>query len=212
LKIGHQVGFDNPSNIERIRFDYTISGRNLDTTDIAHMDYVRLVHIDEPELIETDTNFYLSSSENTYNYAVYSDSSYLGTLSDLDVLLKNNTVGNHNLTYVLYSASEKKAYLEETYQYAYTVEPAAFTVSLQSFYLSDIYVNTYVTSNYDGSYIVYEDGNPMDSGTLHKEGTTIITNRDLTPGASINYTIAFTSGSETVIQQLLLLGIQTKIQ
>jgi len=165
------------------------------------LDYVRLVHVDEPELIETDTNFYLSSSENMYNYAVYSDSSYLGTLSDLDVILKNNTVGNHNLTYVLYSASEKKAYLEETYQYAYTVEAAAFTVSLQSFYLSDLYVNTYVTSNYDGTYVVYEDGSPIDSGTLHKEGTTIITNRDVTPGASINYTIAFTSGSETVTFQ-----------
>jgi len=113
-------------------------------------DFIRLVHVDKPELIETDTNFYLSSSENTYDYVVYSDSSYLDTLSDLDVILKNNTVGNHNLTYVLYSASEKKAYLyvlysasekkaylEETYQYAYTVEAAAFTVSLQSFYLSD---------------------------------------------------------------------------
>jgi len=141
------------------------------------IDFIRLVHVDKPELIETDTNFYLSSSENMYNYAVYSDSSYLGTLSDLNVILKNNTVGNHNLTYVLYSASEKKAYLEETY------------------------VNTYVTSNYDGSYIVYEDGSPIDSGTLHKEGTTIITNRDVTPGASINYTIAFTSGSETVTFQ-----------
>ena len=167
----------------------------------VRLDYVVLVHVDSPVLIETDTTFYLSSTNNDYSYEIYSDETYLGVYTDLQTILKNNTVGNHNLTYVLFSAGEETAYLSSSYEYLYTVSAASFTVYLESFYLSYLYVNTFVTSNYDGTYIVYEDGTPEDSGTLYKDGTTIITSRDVTPGASINYTIAFTYGSEMVAFQ-----------
>jgi len=116
----------------------------------------------------------------------------------LDGIIKNNTIGSHNLTYIFFDVSDDYIYVNSNYSYYYTVEPDAFAVNVESFYLSDLYVNTYVTSNYDGSYIVYEDDSAIDSGTLFKEGTTIITSRNVTPAVSINYTIGFTYSLELV--------------
>ncbi len=151
-----------------------------------------------PTLIETDTSFYLSSTNNTNQYEIYLDSNYLGVYSDLQTILKNNTVGSHNLTYVLFSAGEETAYLSSTYEYLYTVEATAFSVSVENFYLSDLYVSTYVTSNYNGQYYVYKDNTPDGSGTLSAIGTTISTSRDLTVGVTINYAIKFVNDTSTI--------------
>ena len=171
---------------------------NYQAGDIIQIDWINFVHVDSPVLIETDTNFYLSSVDNDYSYDVYLDENYLGVHTDLQTILKNNTVGNHNLTYVLFSAGEERAYLSSTYEYLYTIDSASFSVSVENFYLSDLYVNTYVTSNRDGSYYVYKDNAPDDSGTLSAIGTTISTSRDLTVGVTIAYAIKFVNDTSTI--------------
>ncbi len=180
--------------------DFQILFSNSTTTFVVgtkiDIEYIRLVHVEDPELYETDTTFYLSSENNTYQYEIYSDSNYLGVYQDLETILKNNTVGNHNLTYVLFSAGEERAYLSSTYEYLYTVDSAAFSVSVENFYLSDDYANLFVTSNYDCSYEITAGGSG--SGNIDKEGTTISVTRITTPGSEVTLTLEFTYGSETV--------------
>ncbi|GAH66047.1 unnamed protein product, partial [marine sediment metagenome] len=84
------------------------------------------------------------------------------------------------------------------YSYYYTVEADSFSVSVSSFYLSDSYVNTYVSSNYDYNYYIYEDNDPAGSGSGNKEGTAISSNRDTTEGVTIDYAIKFVYSSEIV--------------
>ncbi|GAI85292.1 unnamed protein product, partial [marine sediment metagenome] len=49
-----------------------------------------------PTLNVFDLSFYLSSSNNTYQYEIYFDDSFIGIFSDLETILKNNTQGDHN--------------------------------------------------------------------------------------------------------------------
>jgi len=169
-----------------------------DTPKKVRLDYIRLMHLEYVPYTMIDTSVLLESETNDLQYSLWVDYSFIGSFSDLSLIPLIQTTGTHYLQIQPYKTNQ--AYLTQNiYSYYYTVTADAFAVSLQSFYLSDTYVNTYVTSNYNGSYTVYENSVFIDSGTLYKEGTTIITNRNVTAGASINYTIVFTHDSETVI-------------
>ena len=90
---------------------------------------------EDPVLYETDTSFYLSSTNNTYQYEIYLDEQYLGIYSDLDVILKNNSYANHNLTFVLFTDGSYQAFIPQNYQYGYLV-------SLPAIPQNDIYRET----------------------------------------------------------------------
>ncbi|MHA1416553.1 MAG: hypothetical protein ACTSRR_09880 [Candidatus Heimdallarchaeaceae archaeon] len=162
------------------------------------LDFIRLVHIEEPVLYETDTTFYLSSTNNTYQYAIYSDDNYLGIYNDLDTILKNNTVGTHNFTSVLFSNGENKAFLSETYTYLYEIDPEPFSITINSFYLTDNWINTYFTPNMAGTYYVYENNSLITSNSFSDTGTTISTERSSLTNVIINYAIKFTNNTETI--------------
>ncbi|MHA1205874.1 MAG: hypothetical protein ACTSSL_13245, partial [Candidatus Heimdallarchaeaceae archaeon] len=88
---------------------------------------------------------------------------------------KSSIAGEHYVT-LIFSATD---YEDIIYSFVYTVARIdAFSVSVESFYLSDTYVNTYVTANYDGDYYVYQNNVPDGSGTLVATGTTISSVRD----------------------------------
>ncbi len=180
--------------------DFQILFSNASTTfqawTMIEIEYIYLIHQEELLYSTIQNSILLESDTNDLLYEVWMDHNYIGSFPDLSLIPLIQTVGTHYFQVSPYRTNGD--YLTVVYSWYYTVEASAFSVSLESFYVTDFYVNTFVTSNYDGNYIVYEDGGSIDSGTLHKEGTTIITNRDVTVGASINYTIAFTYGSEMI--------------
>jgi len=89
------------------------------------IDYIAFVHVEEPEIYAFDSYFVYSSTNNTFLYEIYSDSVFLGYYSDLEMIPKNMTAGDHNITAVLFSDSQNdsqnKAYIPSTYEYLYTI-------------------------------------------------------------------------------------------
>ncbi|MCG3256534.1 MAG: hypothetical protein KAU62_10625, partial [Candidatus Heimdallarchaeota archaeon] len=101
---------------------------------------------------------------------------------------KSTVVGTHVVT-LLFQAS---GYTTITYSFNYPVYAIAdFQVDVGSFQVSDDYVNTYISANYDGNYYVYEDNVQIDTSILYGAGTVIETNRDTTAGVTIAYAIKF---------------------
>ncbi|MHA1400837.1 MAG: hypothetical protein ACTSQE_10870 [Candidatus Heimdallarchaeaceae archaeon] len=112
-------------------------GSNLDGNEGFLIDYIYLyddaalsaysftpVLVDsaeDPVLYEGSDYFYLSSSNNDFLYEIYSDFNLIGYYSDLEIIPKNMTAGDHNLTAVLYSDSQNQAYISSTYEYLYTI-------------------------------------------------------------------------------------------
>jgi len=182
---------------QSIRFRLRIDTGFLEVGDYFELEYIRIISLEEMPYETIQNSVLLESETNDYQYNLYLDHNLIGTFSDLSLIPLIQSAGTHYLSVQPFKTDGPYS-TQQIFSYYYEVDAEAFAVSLESFYLSDLYVNTYVTSNYAGTYIVYEDGGSIDSGTLHKEGTTIITSRDVTPGASINYTIAFSYASEMV--------------
>ncbi|MHA1331726.1 MAG: hypothetical protein ACTSR2_11670, partial [Candidatus Hodarchaeales archaeon] len=111
-------------------------GSNLDGNEGFLIDYIYLyddaalsaysftpvlVSAEDPVLYEGSDYFYFSSSNNNFLYEIYSDSNLIGYYSDLEMIPKNMTAGDHNITAVLYSNGEEKAFLSSSYTYLYTI-------------------------------------------------------------------------------------------
>jgi hypothetical protein len=191
------LGWNGETGTEfRLYFD---SDAGTFTTNLLwKIDFIRYAHIEPPELIETDTSFYLTSTDNDYSYEIYLDENYLGVYTDLETILKNNTVGTHNLTYVLFSDRTEKAYLSSTSSYYYSVAADSFTIYIHNSYPSDDYFNLYCTSNYDYSYTAYTNNSVTGTGNGLSEGTFIIVPKEKSAGI-FNLTLAFVNGSDTVL-------------
>ncbi|UJG43585.1 MAG: hypothetical protein K9W46_00035 [Candidatus Heimdallarchaeum endolithica] len=118
-------------SVSEIRFESKSSGVAFD----IYMDYLKIVDesffspfyftpeifTSDPVLYESSDYFVLSSTNDDYNYEIFSDNQFIGYYSDLEIIPKNLTAGNHNLTAVLYSDSQNQAYIPSTYEYLYTI-------------------------------------------------------------------------------------------
>jgi len=165
------------------------------TNFYAELDYLRVLSYNTLPYNTIQNSVLLESENNTLTYATYIDSKYIGNFQDLSLIPLNTSVGIH--TFSVQPFKTDRAYITQNiYTYFYTIDAPTFYVNVQSFYLSDLYVNLYVTSNYDGTYTIVSGG--TGSGTLYKEGTTITVARDTTPGATIHFVVQFTYNSETV--------------
>jgi hypothetical protein len=101
---------------------------------------------------------------------------------------KSTVVGTHSVTLLF----EADGYTTVAYSFNYHIYAVAdFQVDIGSFQVSDNFVNTYASANYDGSYYVYEDNEQIETGTLYGSGTVIETNKNITAGITIAYAVKF---------------------
>ena len=111
-----------------------------------------------PVLYETDSNFYLSSTNNTNQYEIYLDEQYLGIYNDLDVILKNSTYSEHNFTFILFTDGSNQAFIPVTYQYDYLVSLPALPQNDIYREQSSGYFNITIITNLDHYWIdIYHD-------------------------------------------------------
>jgi hypothetical protein len=198
LTIGYSTDSDWSGMQSRFSFYYHTS---LVAGDWMDVEFIRFYRESPPNLFETTTQFYTNSENNTLQYSVMLDDEYVGNFNDLNLIEKNLTVASHELFYFtkLDNDETNKVYLPSAaYYHAYTVSAAAFTVSVESFSLSDDYVNIYATANYDYSYTVYENDSSVGSGSGTAEGTAISHSKDSTYGALLNLAYKFVYSTETV--------------
>ncbi len=73
---------------------------------IVDLDFLRFYILAKISLYDSGNSFFLSSTNNSLVYSVWSDGIYLGDYSDLMSIPKNTTIGTHNLTYVPIMNSE----------------------------------------------------------------------------------------------------------
>jgi len=182
-------------DVDEIRFKFHSSFDDYNVE--VRFDYVRLLHLEEMPYSVIQNSVLLESETNDYQYNLYLDHNLIGTFSDLSLIPLSTVAGTHYLSVQPFKTDGPYS-TQQIFSYYYAVEADAFSVSLESFYLSDLYVNTYVTANRDGDYYVYTDNAPDGSGTLSAIGTTISTSRDLTVGVTINYAIRFVNDSSTI--------------
>ena len=175
---------------------YDSSG-SFEADEFFWIEEIRLQHPEEMPYTIIQNSVLLESETNDLQYNLYLDHNFIGTFPDLSLIPLVSTVGTHYFQVQPFRTDDIYC-TQNVYSYYYTVEAASFSVSVSSFYLSDNYVNTYVTSNYDFDYYVYEDDDPAGSGSGYKEGTAISSNRDATEGVTIAYAIKFVYDSEIV--------------
>ena len=191
----YEFGTFDTSKADYLRFQW--GATSWVHSSVVSIDWIQLIHKEEMPYSTIQNSVLLESETNDLQYNLYLDWNFIGTFADLSLIPFNSTVGTHYLQVQPFKTDD--VYLtQNVYNYYYIVEADSFAVSVGSFYLSDTYVNTYVSSNFDFDYYVYEDDAPIGDGSGYKEGTTISSNRDTTAGATINYAIKFVYDSETI--------------
>ncbi len=187
---------------------YPLNGSNSFTPylaggDTIYFDWVRLVHIKSSNLNVGDTYAFARSENNSLSYAIYSDNAFAGYYDDLELLQLNMSLGSHNLTLVPindYLEAFPGIFLpnyQNKLEYVYEITED-FVVSVYSWYLSDLQEHMFVTATKNGYWYIYHNDTLQGSGVLSKEGTTISIDRDLTPGATINFAAKFVNGTDIV--------------
>ena len=107
---------------------------------------------------------------------------------------RSTVVGGHYVTLIF----KAEGYDDIVHTFTYIIyPPVAFSVDIESFYVSDDYLNIYATANFDYTYAVYENGTPKGSGNGMAIGTTIISPKNNAAGL-YNFTVVFTYNSETI--------------
>jgi hypothetical protein len=71
-------------------------------------------------------------------------------------------------------------------------------VSVENIYLSDDYVNVFVTASKDGTYTIYENDSSVGSGSYDKDGTAISHSRNTTYGSLIELAYKFTNSTDNI--------------
>ncbi|KKN95728.1 hypothetical protein LCGC14_0175970 [marine sediment metagenome] len=201
--VGIKDGFDiyrYYHNIDGLTYDrLTIWDYNFGAMRY-YIDYVR--SLDASIDIITPTDTYLQINSDLGNkYSVWQDNIYLGIKTPTDIILKNNTVGTHEFLFVLYDALAITDLLEiptiwAIYNYEIIASITAFLVNVQSFTLSDVYVQTFVTATKDGTYTAYENNTNIGSGSFVLSGTSIQSVRNNELGVLVLYALKFQNATD----------------
>ena len=144
--------------------------------------FTTLAFSENPSLSESDSYFFLESTNNTNQYEIFIDNSYLGFYNDLEVIFKNNTIGEHNFTYVLFTDGAELAYIPETYSYFYAIE-RFYNVKLR--YIPINFVGLAIGTEFDvNDVLTYLDGSLIESGVIgsypENSNYSFISNDDIT--------------------------------
>ena len=174
---------------------------NFEGTEIYYIDTIRLIHRDTPLLSVVDSYGYLSSSNNSFEYRVEIDDVVQGYHEDLISFSTDQTVGSHTINATVWDDTSRSGLVflpGSSVTSSYTVAAIAFSVEVGSYYLSDSYVNIYVTATKDCSYTIYENDSSSGSGNVDKDGTAISHSRTTTYGSFIELAYKFVNSTDTV--------------
>jgi len=172
------------------------------TLGCVEIDYVRLVRVDTPTLHESDSHYYLSSTNNTFQSYLYNDSDstvFDESWSDLEFFSKETSVGTYTIAYIVWNdLDEPKCYVPaDAITDSYTISADAFVVSVKNEYEANDEHYIFCTANYDFSYEIYENGSSVSSGSGLATGSTISHTKDTTAGVLILLAYKFTYNAET---------------
>jgi len=85
-----------------------------------YIDYIKIVSESNIILNSFDNYFMIESENNKLNYSVFLDEIFIGFYQDLDFIIRDNSIGNHNLTYIPFSNNNSHAFLiGDIYEYLY---------------------------------------------------------------------------------------------
>lgn len=161
------------------------------------IDSIKLLSLEELSYSTIQNSVLLESETNDLLYDLFLDWNFVGTFSDLSLIPLISSVGTHYLQVQPYRTDS--VYLTQNiYTYYYEVDPPAFSVNIESFYVSDTYINSYATSNKDYTYSIYENNVYKSGGSGNFEGTTISSERTTTQGVTIEFAIKFVNDTSTI--------------
>ncbi|MGC9781772.1 MAG: hypothetical protein HZR80_21200 [Candidatus Heimdallarchaeota archaeon] len=121
--------WDDIDNKLSINLRYTNIGLDIH----LKIDFIRLVHVEEPETFLTNTYLGFVSENDKWISAVYSDNIFLGFYNDPNLVYLNQTLGTHNISRLpVARQGETKAFLySNIYTYTYQVsEPDNYFILL----------------------------------------------------------------------------------
>jgi hypothetical protein len=116
---------------------YDSSG-NFEADEFFWIEEIRLIHLEEMPYTTIQNSVLLESETNDLQYNLYLDHNLIGTFSDLSLIPIPQTAGTHYLSVQPFRTDEAYS-TQQIFSYYYTVEAAAFSVSVENFYLSDDY-------------------------------------------------------------------------
>jgi len=149
--------------------------------------------------IDADAGLFYTTIETLWannTVQVYDNDVSLGTAisEGTSVWSFTTSIGQHNFSIFV----RNDGTLFRQLNTSITLASVDFSVSINTFSVSEVIISTFITSTKNGNYSVYENNTKIGDGNFISTGTSIQSNRNTVDGAFIYYAIAFQNVTDVV--------------